>query len=138
MVSCWMLWNHKYLRGIIKKNIIIKRKRFPQKMFERSFIYQNLKHLKRLPIKLFWNANQQNFIPTIFFVSTVRKMTLKNFFTVKIVACFTKIISYYTSALTRHYPRSDQNIFFLKFQIKTVERQTTCILSPMLITTSIL
>lgn len=49
-----------YFCGVSFKFFLLYNKNnFPQTMFERTCIYQNFKHLKRLPIKLFWNANQQ-------------------------------------------------------------------------------
>lgn len=48
-----------FLWGIIYFFLLYNKNNFPQTMFERTCIYQNFKHLKRLPIKSFWNANQQ-------------------------------------------------------------------------------
>lgn len=109
MVSSCILWNHIFFVGYhLNFFLLYNKNNFPQTMFERTCIYQNFKHLKRLPIKLFWNANQQICIAH----DTLRPtMTLKILFIGKLGACFPTIICNYTGALTRH-PTSDQNIFW--------------------------
>lgn len=60
MMSSWILWNHIFFVGYhLNFFLLYNKNNSPQTMFERTCIYQNFKHLKRLPIKLFWNANQQ-------------------------------------------------------------------------------